>query len=175
MEKNEFDTVDKIIESLKKSINCKNWYVSLIVALILPDIIGKVEYYSEEKSSNRYINWFNKYVTSKDLSGLSGENCYALRCAYLHEGSMDIEKQSKSDGTINSFYFTFPKSDWIVNNNRLISIKGEKQHVKLQLQVDVFCKAIIEGIESWKKDIKNDDEKLLKLKEITAIHTRLFN
>ncbi|MDZ7993125.1 MAG: hypothetical protein RM022_025760 [Nostoc sp. EfeVER01] len=61
----------------------------------------------------RYLNWYNSYIKEKytGIGGrwneekeyvydenaksifLSGEDCYALRCAYLHNGLDEITEQ----------------------------------------------------------------------------------
>src|SRR4030066_211862 len=81
-----------ILKSIENSLQNKNWYSALILSLILPDICGKLENTSKS-SSERYPEWFDKYLGKKYNGFLSGNNCYALRCSFLHEGSGNIEKQ----------------------------------------------------------------------------------
>ena len=84
-----------------------------MVALTLPDIAGKIEY-PISSSRVRYSSWFNKYVgeryksrigaRNEEHTFLSGNDCYALRCAYLHEGVTDISGQ-KSRDVLDDFIF----------------------------------------------------------------------
>lgn len=90
------------------ALNNKNWYAALAVALALPDICGWLEN-PDEKVGKRYSNWYNKNFKytliekipeeirkefrNEQKSFLTGEDCYSLRCAYLHSGIDDITKK----------------------------------------------------------------------------------
>ena len=70
--------MNKILDSIQKSLDNENWYSALVLSLIVPDICGKFE--GESKSSSkRYPEWFNKYLGKEYNNYLSGEDCYALR------------------------------------------------------------------------------------------------
>lgn len=146
--------MNEYINDVRKSILCKNWYSALMVALTLPDICGHLEY-PELGSQKRYVNWFNKYMLDKysfkvkvDRTPhvfLSGEDCYALRCALLHEGDIDITEQ-RARKALDSFQFVEPKEGLFIHCNQSNTV--------LQLQVDIFCEDICKSIEKWIDDIK---------------------
>ena len=96
--------MENIIKSIEKSLRDKNWYSALILSLVLPDICGKFED-AGKSSSQRYPEWFDKYLGEKYKGDLSGKDCYALRCAFLHEGSSNIEGQNAKD-EIDEFVFS---------------------------------------------------------------------
>ncbi len=77
--------MERIIKSIEKSVENKNWYSALVLALTLPDICGKFED-KGKSSSKRYSEWFDKYLGEEYDGYLSGNDCYALRCSFLHEG-----------------------------------------------------------------------------------------
>ena len=91
---------------------------------------------------------------------LNGPDCYALRCAYLHEGSSDIQGQ-RARTILEKFRFGAPRPG-LDHNNRYDRI--------LHLQVDVFCKDISAGVTQWMKDIKGDSIKEKKLTEMLVIY-----
>jgi hypothetical protein len=101
--------MNHLTSSIRKSIATKNWYSAIAISLSLPDISSKITY-GTKSSGKKYVKWFVEYVGhfyrtnySKNqlemakkygagnyegmLKGtrLSGNDCYALRCAYLHE------------------------------------------------------------------------------------------
>lgn len=94
--------IDRYLDSIIKSLESKNWYAALFIALAIPDICGALEH-PDKNSPARYVNWYNKYMLPKYSSTigplhephvfLSGDDCYALRCSLVHEGTGDIEKQ----------------------------------------------------------------------------------
>lgn len=108
--------------------------------IVNPDISSKV----------RYINWYNRYMKEKYTSYigpdkkehifLCAEDCYALRCSFLHEGGDNIEEQRARE-VLNSFHFTIPQNGIILHNNQSGQV--------LQLQIDIFCTDICESVRSW--------------------------
>ena len=74
---------------------------------------------------------------------LRGEDCYALRCAILHEGSHDISEQ-RARQVIENFNFVVPPQGWVVHMNQTNNA--------LQLQVDIFCRDICSSVHQWLAD-----------------------
>ncbi len=71
---------------------------------------------------------------------MQGEDCYALRCALLHEGTDDISEQ-RAQEVLENFKFVVPPDGLIVHNNQ----SGKA----LQLQVDIFCRDICASVLDW--------------------------
>lgn len=159
-----------LIDSVKSSIKTENWYAALILTLTLPDIAGKIEY-PNSTSGDRYADWFNHYVGNnyKSMMGpqriehifLSGDDCYALRCSFLHEGKSEIKHQRARD-ILEDFIFIAPVQGSYFHCNQT--------NDKLQLQVDVFCGDIINGVRQWLEDISADAKKQLDLNNLLEIH-----
>lgn len=162
--------MENLINSIKQSLENRNWYAGLTLALTLPDIAGKIEY-PNLGSRNRFIDWFNIYILDKyraeigpdriETFFLSGGDCYALRCAYLHEGSSNITGQNARE-ILDDFHFVSPRENSLIHCNR--------SNNKLQLQVDTFCTDIINGINTWKQNISEDAEKMERLNNLLTIH-----
>jgi hypothetical protein len=163
--------MENLINSVKDSIGTKNWYGALTLALTLPDIAGKVEYPTIQSSQKRYSDWFDNYIKPKytvrmganreEMVFLSGGDCYALRCSYLHEGSQIISHQSAQQ-VLDSFRFSAPISGRSVHCNR-----GNNT---LQLQIDKFCLDIIDGINQWLNDIAGDEAKKQVLANMLKVY-----
>lgn len=140
------------IDSVRKSVNNRNWTSALSLALSLPDICGYLQY-GKIGSKKRYIQWWEQNVqckyTVKSSDGLrvflSGSNVYALRCAFVHQGSDEIEFKEE----IRKFQFTAPGKSTI-HNNKIGDIH--------QLQVDVFCEDISSSVETWWHKNKENEE-----------------
>ena len=155
--------MENLIRSVELSLDHKNWYSALTLALILPDIAGKIEF-TNLSSGKRYAQWFENYMIDNYKSNigpdrtehifLSGNDCYALRCAYLHEGKSNISGQRASD-VLEDFEFLIPPKGSTIHKNQLNN--------KLQLQVDIFCRDILNGINKWLEDVYCDTEKQNKL------------
>ncbi|AVZ31334.1 hypothetical protein [Nodularia spumigena] len=173
-------------EAVRQAIAQGNWYAALATALTLPDICGWLED-PGMRVGDRYKLWYDTYI-KEEYSGkyndsdkaevifISGEDCYALRCAYLHSGQDDI---SKSDAVpLDKFQFITPSklgesseyyavktTDFVDDGNKI------KISRKLQLEVDKFCEDICRGVDKWeasvatRKDIQDKLGQLLTIVE----------
>lgn len=162
--------MNHFINALETSIQTQNWYSVLFISLTLPDICGKIDE-PEAGSKKRSINWFDKYLkpiyTSnigpdrKEHVFLSGSDFYALRCAYLHEGSDDINSQNARE-TLEKFKFTQPITDSLYIHKNTFG-------KTLQLQVDAFGKDMLLALKKWTKDISSNPEKISKMDNLLKI------
>ncbi|MCD4761634.1 hypothetical protein K8R32_01620 [bacterium] len=155
--------MQKILQSIENSLKNKNWYSALVLSLILPDICGKFED-NNLSSSKRYPEWFEKYLGEKYGGYLSGNDCYALRCSFLHEGSNKITQQRAREvldylvfipngshcSRFGNCYFGDPKYD------------GKEI---LQLSVSKFCQDMIEATKQWIKETSKDTSEMLEIHE----------
>jgi len=139
-----------LVESVRRSVREKNWYAALSGALSLPDIAGKLDQ-RKGGSQKRFVKWFNVYLLPKykhkvGMVGrthvfLSGEDCYALRCAYLHEGDFDITGQ-RARKILARFDFVVPSKGGRHRNHNETS-------QRLELQVNMFCEDVCIAVENW--------------------------
>ena len=51
--------IDKYVEDIRSSLENKQYYAALSLALTLPDICGSVEFPNKE-IHERYIGWYDK-------------------------------------------------------------------------------------------------------------------
>ena len=162
----------RFIRSIDIALKARDWYGALSTALILPDICGRIEA-PEQVSKARYIDWFNKYLLPhytgqigperKTHVFLHGEDCYALRCSYLHEGGGTIVEQ-RARKALDSFHFITPPP----NGN---SVHMNQSGNVLQLQVDIFCRQMCAAVEKWMKEVVKGNAKLEKrLENLLEVH-----
>ena len=77
-----------ILDSISKAIENENWYAALFNTMTLPDICVSLEH--GKTTGNQYAAWFDENLPQYNKI-LSGSDCYALRCALLHEGKDNTE------------------------------------------------------------------------------------
>ncbi len=142
-----------MLASVRKAAEQENWYAALGMALTLPDIAGKVDE-PAARSNARYVRWCSTYFEPRymncqtGVTWLSGGDVYALRCAFLHEGSSDTSRQ-RARQAYGRFRFIYPpKSGMVVHCNRV------NDH--LQLQVDLFCEDMCIATKSWLEQAESD-------------------
>ena len=144
------NTVSELITAVRQALANKNWFAALTVVLTLPDICAKIDGSFGDLSSIRYPAWYEKYVvkpvceekqvtTAYDF--FSANDCYALRCAFLHEGNMNIAGQ-KAQESIHNFCFD-------VSTQTLWGIKTDEERVTIKLSLEHFCDDICKGVETW--------------------------
>jgi len=94
--------INRLINEIRKCMDCDCLLAGLALALTLPDICGKAEFPQENSSKKRYIQWYDEIVgitekppksaqSDTELPYLSGEVVYSLRCQLLHQGTPNIE------------------------------------------------------------------------------------
>ncbi|ANB49230.1 hypothetical protein CHR37_04625 [Bacillus velezensis] len=150
--------IKNFTNAVEKSIEDENWYSALALALALPDICGNLQD-PKRSSSDKYIGFFNDFIKQKytRLIGdpkepqefLNGRDMYALRCSFLHAGEVEISKQ-RIKNVLDGYIFLKP--------NNIIYAHMNKVNDTLQLQIDVFCKHIIQAVNEWLISYKNIKE-----------------
>jgi len=80
---------------------------------------------------------------------MTASDAYALRCAMLHEGRVDIVEQ-RARVALSRFHFIEPIPGSYIHNNRA----GDT----LQLQVDVYCRQICDAVRAWERDARGRAE-----------------
>ena len=158
-----------LTSAVDEALGASNWYAALITALTLPDIAGRIDD-PVARSRARYERWVESHLspgytlfvgpsrTPRKL--LSGGDCYALRCKFLHEGSHDTSTAPAKD-ILEGFQFLAPRAE-------MPGLQIHRNHVgtKLQLQVDLFCRDICAAVHTWLAGIPDSD---------TARRERLVN
>ena len=166
-------------DSIKQSLSNKNWYSAIAIALTIPDICSTI---NDGKQSNgkKYAGWFDKYVgvnyrkegfpdwmvkrikehgTEEHVRialselYLTGNDCYALRCAFLHEGKGSIIEQRARE-ILDEIKFVEPNGQFVLHKSI--------QNNKIILHIDLFCNHILEGIEEWIKQLSTEQKYRLK-------------
>jgi hypothetical protein len=165
--------MEKILKSIENSLQNKNWYSAFVLALILSDICGKLED-NNKSTSKRYPDWFNTYLGKKYNGFLSGDDCYALRCSFLHEGSSNIEKQRAKDILD---HFVFISNGAHCNRFSNCHFGDPKYDGKdfLQLSANNFCQDMIEATKQWLMDVKDNESVQKNMAEMLEIHESGFS
>ena len=163
--------MDDLIKALELSVANKNWYGALFVAMSVPDICGYLEY-PTEGSQARYERWFKKYMLPKYSRCIGGDStphifmspsdCYALRCALLHEGREEITEQ-RARKALDRFHFIEPPPNCLIHCNEI-------NNNVLQLQVNIFCNDVLSGLQEWLRDIQNDSNVKQRIGKILKVY-----
>lgn len=160
--------MNRFLEAIEQNIETKNWYSAVALALTIPDICGWLED-PQKRSKQRYMEWFDKYLLPKykndffgpDFAFLTGGDCYALRCAFLHEGADEISRQSARE-VLSRITFSTTGSHRIRVDDILL------------LNVPSFCKEVCDAAKSWLTDMGTRQEIQDRMKELISIKIEPF-
>lgn len=137
----------RYVLAVESALKERNWYTALALTLCLPDMCGWLEAPKVKGGEKRYAKWFERYMPDyRDC--LSGSDCYALRCAYLHEGAESTERQRAADA-LHHFQFIASSKNFIAHRNAWAS-------GRLQLDVTMFCTDMCNGVRQWLRDNQNN-------------------
>jgi hypothetical protein len=168
----------EFIAAVERAIETKNWHAALSIALMMPDICGSIVdgaagSTKKRASKDRYQEFFKDYLqqhyhvssnredsNSAKVLFLGGDDFYALRCAFLHEGTADILGQTARE-KLEGFAIVAPDGRNYIHCNQ---VDGN-----LQLQVDVFCRQIIEGVKQWLSDNEANNELQAAIRDLLVI------
>lgn len=142
-------TVRTINDSILQAIDRDQWYPALALALTMPDICSYATTGRPVRGSD-YIAWFDQWVGPMYIARigaarteekfLTGNDAYALRCAYLHQGQSNIESQ-RARRVLEDFQFVVPPKGWQIHRIR--------RETTLLLDVSQFCRDICDGVSAW--------------------------
>lgn len=167
--------MDRLIAEIQDNLKRKNYLSALSLTLTLPDICGKIAFPEMKKNGRpdiggRYARWYNEYIypsenpsylfeidTSENVpvNPLDGYAVYKLRCALLHEGSLDI--QHTVERNLHKNRQVYKKMEFHLNN-KLTSIgsfwepgKKNEQTITIRIGVEDFCNKICWTAEHYYK------------------------
>ena len=158
--------MDHLIKSVEQSLSCENYLSALYLSLTLPDICARIDSDKDKTSKIKYIAWFDEYLakTYKHKIGdnkeehvfLTGSDLYALRCAVLHEGSLNIVGQ-RAQQIHEKIFFT-------IGHPHLRQINSI-----LQLDLPSFCREICAAVSNWLEANRDKPEANNKLQDMLSI------
>ena len=149
----------EIIDQLENSLTSKNYYLSLMAALAVPDIAAALESPDGRASGQKYAEWFDKWVRPAAFAAmwdkipahsrfpelretlndavLMGVDCYRFRCTMLHQGHTQ-HPQGKFARImfVEPGAFAGPIHHGIINDALIIDLNS-------------FCREVITGARGW--------------------------
>jgi hypothetical protein len=164
--------LNDFVAAARRAAEDDNWFAALPLALTLPDICGAVDDPGAGKSKKRYIEWWDTYMAhrywvrpDKDeeprwepFTYLPGPEAYALRCAYLHSGTDNVEGGST---VLHRIRFLGPPSPAAFG----YSVSTRTLNVGLEQFVEWVC----QSVEQWMEDRLADDVARERLNGLVSI------
>jgi hypothetical protein len=160
--------MELLLEQIKKGLDANLYYISLFVALCIPDIYGALESEDGRADGEKYKHRIKEYLIQarpeKYGRQLSAEQIWNFRCAILHQG------RTKHDHGIEykRILFTEPGLKTGIDSIHCCIVGSKGQDKSLLINLRQFCTDIIEGAKMWlKNNVHNENylknyERLIK-------------
>lgn len=157
--------MQRFIKSIDASLASENWLAALFMALAMPDICRSLERpnIGKGETGKWYKDWVSRYIEEKYINARFEEckfyahDFWLYRCSCLHAG-IDPENKKR----MIKFNFTPPPGRG--NQVHLNHMNG-----KLQLQIDIFCHDMIDAVNKWCEDNKDEQEINKRIDELINI------
>jgi len=161
--------MEDYLRAVERSLESENWHAAISLALTLPDICARLED-PNTRNGKAYLRWFEGNLLrefTRDAGGrsvifLTGKDCYALRCAFLHAGSDDISDQNIREA-LTKFHFCTTGTHLVRLNRALI------------LDVREFCTTIVAAVRNWRDQFAGDEHIQARIKDLARVETGAFN
>lgn len=141
-----------LVGAVRAALASGNQEAALFMALALPDVCASLESDDGKTTGRKYMAWFDRFMAANYVKAvgapqlgrisvfLSASDCYALRCALLHQGSSDISDQ-RAQEVLDRIHFT-------------VSASGRGSHLTkfnsvLLLDAGIFCEQVCAAVDGW--------------------------
>ena len=130
------------LDQVRRVARTSLYYLTLSSTLVIPDMCSGLESADGKTTGKLYKTWFDQHVAHKYTAGpsrqpsFSGDDCYGLRCAMLHQGRLEPHQ-----GIYSRILFVEPHLGVTLHNNVV--------NDALNLDVTQFADDMIESAEAW--------------------------
>ncbi|MBX4795564.1 hypothetical protein DP157_00010 [Klebsiella michiganensis] len=168
------DYMQRFTSAIRKSVEQKNWFSALFLALAMPDICAQTEKPSGKHAKDKgkkYREWYRKYLNDKYVYkdehgqdvGFTGADCWSFRCACLHSGL-----GAEARGRVQEWAFRPP-----LNIPGLeINIGTFENNGKTTMQIDLFAENVCLAVEKWEEDMSLNHDVVKRISELIHIDDR---
>lgn len=105
--------IEKIVLAIEDAIEKRCYLPALALTLAIPDICAQYDYPKIYKKNEvykdhigqgaAYAKWYDENIATYNIDPLTqinmldGWSCWRLRCGFLHNGSIDVDKDMSTD------------------------------------------------------------------------------
>lgn len=123
-----------IVNEIEATLGAGFYYVSIAMALSLPDMCAALESADGQTTGPKYRAWYNTWLAAK-FNNITAEDMYRLRCGVVHQGRFGHPRMQYS-----RIIFTLPGPNHFHNN-----IFDDA----LNLDARTFCLDILSVVKAW--------------------------
>lgn len=174
--------IDILEVQISEALDQKGYFLALLGALCLPDMAAALSSKDGEASGERYIAWYEQWVRPQyaeyvagvqERAGLppiqrpiphplTGEMCYACRCAMLHQGRSQHAKLG------------YTRIMFLEPDGHNYGIQYADVGGPLLVSLETFCGQILEGVRRWRAAVCDNENYKRNLAETVQRYPETF-
>jgi hypothetical protein len=159
----------RYLADIHHAMNAGAFYSALALSVAIPDVCGSIEYPDEKGVGKRYRDWFDLSCYMLQ-SYLSAEDCYAIRCSYLHQGIDEFGGPSAIAARLTHIEFTVGMAAGGWSLSYLPSVHGPEAKGAVRIPVEDFCRDMTTSANSWWKSRSSDPRVASALARLIEFH-----
>jgi hypothetical protein len=139
--------LSEYLRDILRAANGCGAFSAIALSLALPDICGSIEYPEMNgpgQVGDRYRRWCDEWAR---LVSVSGADCYALRCAYLHNGVDEFSGRAAQRALFNRIEFTAGQVGGVWISKAVPAGTGHKARIPHEM----FCSDMAHSAEGWRR------------------------
>jgi hypothetical protein len=140
------------LRDILRAVDNRSPFCAIALTLALPDICGSIEYPQMNGAGQvgaRYRRWCDEWAR---MVVLSGADCYALRCAYLHSGLDEFSGPAARSAIFNRVEFTSGTVGGVWDSRAIPAGAGHKARIPHEM----LCRDMTRSAEGWRRARADD-------------------
>lgn len=132
----------ELFYAIKQSLDSENYCAAMFMIVAIPDICVALQ--EGKTTGEKYISWFENNLPQ--FNGyMSGKDCYAFRCALLHEGKDEILDHHSKKDYLDKFIILTSKSPKSAHRSVLgdLSYASGPQPNRIFINIHKFSEEVI--------------------------------
>lgn len=113
------------------------YYLALGAALTIPDVCAALAAPDGKSTGAGYAAWFEQNIAGLYGGHLTGDQCYAFRCAFLHQAATGGHPK----GYVRVIFLEPATSSGMMHNNLMGDV--------LNIDVGIFCGQMTSAARTW--------------------------
>lgn len=158
-----------LLEQIEKGLGAHLYYLSLFVALSIPDICGALESDDGQATGKKYKAWVDHYLVrarpDKYGDRLSAEHIWQFRCALLHQG-----RTRHANCEYKRIMFFEPGIDTGIKGLHCCIVGEKLKDKSLMIDLQQFCTDIVSGVNLWLINNQTNSNYIANYKNFIRCH-----
>ncbi|AYC18968.1 hypothetical protein DZA65_02079 [Dickeya dianthicola] len=194
--------MNRFTSAIRKSVDDKNWFSALFIALAMPDICGSIET-PKEKNGARYRRWFNENLEQHYIFKTAYDTTKLLRPQEIERLELTAEHNAESAKILDKLKNHIIPEQILLTAEKCYALRnsclhsgmskderrkfafippldgGGGSHLNfindtLVIRIDKFCEDVCLAVDNWFESKKGDSEIQNRISELLEVSHNPF-